>query len=71
NALEGGEDGLDFYRQITEESVKYLKQDGILAYEVGHDQAEDVSKIVKYHGYDSIPEYLKKLKIPLFRCLNS
>ena len=58
NALEGGEDGLDFYRQITEESIKYLKQGGILAYEVGHDQAEDVSKIMKYHGYDKI--YTKK-----------
>lgn len=58
NALEGGEDGLDFYRQITEESIQYLKQNGILAYEVGHDQAEDVSKIMKYHGYDRI--YTKK-----------
>ncbi len=58
NALEGGEDGLDFYRQITEESVEYLNQGGILAYEVGHDQAEDVSKIMKYHGYDKI--YTKK-----------
>ncbi len=34
NALEGGEDGLDFYRQITKESIDYLKQGGILAYEV-------------------------------------
>ncbi|MBQ6630871.1 MAG: peptide chain release factor N(5)-glutamine methyltransferase [Romboutsia sp.] len=58
NALEGGEDGLDFYRQITEESVEYLNQDGILAYEVGHDQAEDVSKIMKHHGYYKI--YTKK-----------
>lgn len=58
NALEGGEDGLDFYRQITEESVEYLNQDGILAYEVGHDQVEDVSKIMKHHGYDKI--YTKK-----------
>ena len=58
NALEGGEDGLDFYRQITQESVKYLKQEGILAYEVGHDQAEDVSKIMKCYGYDRI--YTKK-----------
>ena len=58
NALEGGEDGLDFYRQITEESVEYLNQGGILAYEVGHDQAEDVSKIMKHHGYDRI--YTKK-----------
>ena len=58
NALEGGEDGLDFYRQITEESVQYLKQGGILAYEVGYDQSEDVSKIMKHHGYDKI--YTKK-----------
>ena len=58
NALEGGEDGLDFYRQITEESVKYLKQDGILAYEVGHDQAQDVAEIMKNNGYTKI--YTKK-----------
>ena len=57
-ALEGGEDGLDFYRQITEESVNYINKDGILAYEVGHDQAEDVSRIMKHHGYDRI--YTKK-----------
>ena len=54
NALEGGEDGLDFYRQITKESIDYLKQGGILAYEVGHDQAEDVSEIMKSYGYTKI-----------------
>ena len=58
NALEGGEDGLDFYRSITEGSIKYLKKGGILAYEVGHDQAEDVSNIMKNCGYEKI--YTKK-----------
>ena len=58
NALEGGEDGLDFYRQITEESVKYLNKDGILAYEVGHNQAEYVCDIMKSNGYHKI--YKKK-----------
>ena len=58
NALEGGDDGLDFYRSITEGSVKYLKKGGILAYEVGHDQAEDVSNIMKSYGYEKI--YTKK-----------
>lgn len=57
-ALEGGEDGLDFYRDITRESVKYLKDKGILAFEVGHDQAEDVSEILKNNGYTNI--YTKK-----------
>ncbi|MGL5330221.1 MAG: peptide chain release factor N(5)-glutamine methyltransferase [Peptostreptococcaceae bacterium] len=58
NALEGGEDGLDFYRNITEQSLKYIKSNGILAYEVGHDQAEDVAKIMKNSGYTKI--YTKK-----------
>ncbi|CEK32547.1 N5-glutamine S-adenosyl-L-methionine-dependent methyltransferase [[Clostridium] sordellii] len=57
-ALEGGEDGLDFYRTITEESLKYLKSNGILAFEVGHDQANDVCTIMDNHGYKKI--YTKK-----------
>ena len=57
-ALEGGEDGLDFYRTITEESLKYLKSNGILAFEVGYDQANDVCTIMKNHGYKKI--YTKK-----------
>lgn len=57
-ALEGGEDGLDFYRTITEKSLKYLKSNGILAFEVGHDQADDVCTIMENHGYKKI--YTKK-----------
>lgn len=58
NALEGGEDGLDFYREITKQSSVYLKENGILAYEVGHDQAIDVSSIMEEYGYSKI--YTKK-----------
>ena len=57
-ALEGGEDGLDFYREITKQSKLYLKENGILAYEVGHDQSEDVSKLMINDGYTNI--YTKK-----------
>lgn len=46
-ALFGGEDGLMFYRRITEIAPKILKDDGILAYEIGYDQAEDVSKLLE------------------------
>jgi release factor glutamine methyltransferase len=53
-ALEGGEDGLDFYKKITKESVNYIKANGILAYEVGHDQAIDVKDIMIQNGYHNI-----------------
>ncbi len=45
SALDGGEDGLDFYRQIV--SAAELAPNGILAFEVGIGQAEDVADIMK------------------------
>ena len=54
NALEGGIDGLDFYRAITTQAKDFLKEGGILAYEVGHDQSEDVSKLMEMDGYTNI-----------------
>ncbi len=54
NALEGGIDGLDFYRAITTQAKDFLKEGGILAYEVGHDQSEDISKLMEMDGYTNI-----------------
>lgn len=53
-ALDGMEDGLYFYRRITEEAGSYLEPGGILAYEIGFDQAEDVTKMMQAAGYDDI-----------------
>jgi release factor glutamine methyltransferase len=53
-ALDGGADGLDFYRKITEDSIKFIKDKGILGYEVGYDQAEDVKNIMIKNGYENI-----------------
>ena len=58
NALEGGIDGLDFYKNITEQSHLYINKGGVLAYEVGHDQAQDVAMIMQNNGYTNI--YTKK-----------
>lgn len=44
SALDGGEDGLDFYRQIVK--VVKLKENGVLAFEVGINQAEQVAQIM-------------------------
>lgn len=45
-ALNGGEDGLTFYRRITEIASSILKIGGILAYEIGYNQASEVSNII-------------------------
>lgn len=42
SALCGGSDGLDFYRRITSVAPKILKQNGILAFEIGYDQGAEV-----------------------------
>lgn len=46
-ALSGGEDGLIFYKKIAKEALEYLKKDGLLAFEIGYDQREDLFKILK------------------------
>ena len=50
-ALDGGADGLDFYRKIISQSKSYLAQGGYLFFEVGLNQAEDVEKLMKENGF--------------------
>jgi release factor glutamine methyltransferase len=47
SALDGGGDGLDFYRAIIKKAPKMLNENGILALEVGFDQAEAVETLMK------------------------
>ena len=46
-ALDGGEDGLDFYRIITEQAINYLKTGSFLCFEIGYNQKNDVIKIIE------------------------
>ena len=57
-ALDGHEDGLYFYRRIVSESISHLNDGAWLMFEIGHDQAEDVSKLMKNAGFCNI--YVKK-----------
>ena len=49
-ALDGGEDGLDYYRIIADKASSHIKSGGILALEIGYDQGKDVTKLLEKSG---------------------
>jgi release factor glutamine methyltransferase len=46
-ALDGGEEGLDFYERIIDQGLGYLSNQGKIIFEIGYDQGEKVSSILK------------------------
>jgi len=73
NALDGGDDGLDFYRKIIPGSLNYLKKGGLIVLEIGETQAqaitslfysegkyEEINVIQDYSGYDRVVSARKK-----------
>lgn len=53
-ALTDEGDGLYFYRVISREAKKHLKQGGLLAYEIGYNQGEAVTTILESENYEAI-----------------
>ncbi len=53
-ALDGGESGLDFYKRIIKDAKEHLKTEGMIFFEIGFDQAEEVSNILSENGYHDI-----------------
>lgn len=49
-ALDGGDDGLDFYRRIMKDTQDLLALDGAYYFEIGYDQGEAVKKIMQEYG---------------------
>lgn len=50
-ALDGGADGLDFYRRIISEAMDHMTDEGILAFEVGINQAQVVAELCRKAGF--------------------
>jgi release factor glutamine methyltransferase len=53
-ALDGGQDGLDFSRAVANNYYARLHNGGVLAFEVGLGQFEDVSRILEEAGYKNV-----------------
>lgn len=53
-ALDGGEDGLDFYRKITREATEHLYSGGMLFFEIGYNQGEAVKLLMEEEGYEEV-----------------
>lgn len=53
-ALDGGIDGLDFYKEIIKESNKFLNKNGYLCFEIGYNQRESVTNLLKENDYVDI-----------------
>jgi len=62
-ALDGGKDGLDFYRKIIVEAKDHLTPGGVIAFEVGQGQADKVSKWLQTAGYDNIQRFNDHLQV--------
>lgn len=53
-ALDGGEDGLDAYRAIAAGAGDHLRDNGLVAYEIGYDQKDQVTAIMRDNGFARI-----------------
>ena len=66
-ALDGGKDGLCYYREMSQKSVMFLKQEGLLAYEIGYNQGPDVSEMLRsdFHDIEIIKDLQKHDRVVL------
>lgn len=53
-ALDGGRDGLDFYRRIIDNAGDYLNPGGVIIFEIGYDEAQEVLNLLGRAGYINV-----------------
>jgi len=58
-ALDGGEDGLDFFRRIIKKAHLFLAREGYLILEIGDNQSEAIRKIVKENNFLSLEKIVR------------
>ena len=68
-ALDGGDDGMDFYRAIVENFGTNLKSDGFFAFEMGYDQRDAAADLAKKYGFsfEEIYDYGGNFRVAVFK----
>ncbi len=68
-ALDGGDDGMDFYRAIIKNYSKNLKPNGFFAFEFGYDQRDGAAKLAKANGFEieEIYDYGSNFRAAIFK----
>ena len=68
-ALDGGDDGMDFYRAIVKNFKGNLKKDGFFAFEMGYDQRAAAKELAALHGFDfsEIYDYGGNFRVAIFK----
>lgn len=68
-ALDGGDDGLDAYRAIASRAGEHLRENGLLAFEIGYDQKDPVTAIMREKGFariDAVKDFGGNDRVLLF-----
>ena len=58
-ALDGGKDGMDFYRKILKQALNYLNNNAVLIFEIGYDELEKFKEIINRYAEYKVVESLK------------
>lgn len=68
-ALDGGDDGMDFYRAIVENYTHLLKDGGFFAFEMGYDQRDDAAMLAEKHGFafSELYDYGSNFRAAIFK----
>lgn len=68
-ALDGGKDGMNFYRAIVENYKGNLKTDGFFAFEMGYDQRDDAASLAEEHGFkfEEIYDYGGNFRVAILK----
>lgn len=70
-ALDGGDDGLDFYRLINDKWFKYLKPNGVLMLEIGNEQGEDIKSVLSnFNSVEVIKDIYKNDRIVIAKTID-